>query len=239
MACGQDAIARAGATRPSLHRTAPAVVDLRSGVVRLGIVLALLAVAGCSPAREAVLPEAAKRPGPVPAYIPASALPAADTSRIAWYGNALQAMGEPRLAEGTRAGETLRFLWLRTFHRAMVVRLELGPKACLVVLTILNGRSGEAFGSVYRSDSTLTGLTQCEIVREALAAAGFDRPDIPPNERARDGSEWVFEVRSASRYRALVRWSPEISARDRPFAAAGRAFLELAAWDHAPDDPIY
>ncbi len=211
----------------------------RPSVVRLLVAGVSLLASACDSTRDDVLQVAARRPGPVPPYITAAALDAADTSRIAWYGNALQAMGEPRLQGDTRDGETLRFLWLRTFHRPMVVRLEMGPRACLVVLTIVNGRSGEEFGGVYRSDSTLTGLTQCTIVRDALMAAGFEGPSIPPNKRERDGSEWVFELRTAERYRVVVRWSPEISTRDRPFAGAGRAFLELAAWDHAADDPIY
>ena len=194
---------------------------------------------GCGgPATKDRLQEAARAPGPSPAYMPPGALPPTDTSRVAWYGNALQAMGEPRLASDTTTGETMRFLWLRTFHRAMAVRLVSGERGCLVVLTMLSGRSGTELGPIYRRDSTLTGHTQCSIVRDALNATGF-RDALAPNARERDGSEWVFEVKDAEGYRVVVRWSPEISPRDRAFAAAGRAFLTLAAWDQAPDDPIY
>lgn len=169
--------------------------------------------------------------------MPSGALTGADTLRVNWFGNALAAMGEPRLPG--YPGEVLRFLWLRTFHRPMVVRLEWRPDGCLVVLGMLEGRAGEALGAVRKRDSTVTTVDRCDAVRATLHAAGFARATLPPNARKRDGSEWVFERQGRDGYHVVVRWSPELSDASRPFAAAGRAFLDLAAWDQAPDDPIY
>lgn len=211
--------------------------DSTAACCRLGLLIVALARCASGDA-EVPLPAAARRPGPQPPYLPAAALHASDTSRIAWFGNALAAMGEPRLEE---EGETptLRFLWLRTFHRAMAVRLEHRPTGCLVVLTILTGRAGTELGPIYKRDSSVTGADRCTPVRTALDAAGFARADLAAGERGRDGAEWVFEARDASGYRVVVRWSPELSTTDRGFALAGRAFLNLAAWDEAADDPIY
>ncbi len=204
-----------------------------------GLGLLIVALTRCAGRdAERPLPAAAKHAGPEPPYLSVTALHASDTSRIGWYGNALAAMGEPRLE--TNAGTpTLRFLWLRTFHRAMAVRLEQRSTGCLVVLTILNGRAGTELGSIYKRDSSITGSDRCTQVRNTLDAAGFARTDLAADERGRDGAEWVFEARDASGYRAVVRWSPELSTTNRGFAMAGRAFLDLAAWDQAADDPIY
>ncbi|MBK8247647.1 MAG: hypothetical protein IPK85_09655 [Gemmatimonadetes bacterium] len=199
---------------------------------------AVLAAVACgAPSDEELLPPAAVQSGPSPAFMPSGALTGADSLRVAWFGNALAAMGEPRLPD--HQGEVLRFLWMRTFHRPMAVRLEWRRDGCLVVLSMLEGRAGEALGAVRKRDSTVTAVDRCDAVRASVHAAGFARTSLPPNVRKRDGSEWVFERQGRDGYHVVVRWSPELSDASRPFAAAGRAFLDLAAWDQAPDDPIY
>jgi hypothetical protein len=198
----------------------------------------LLAAVACGgPSDEELLPPAALAAGPIPAFFPVGALTGGDSARVPWFGRALDAMGEPRLAG--RSGKVVRFLWLRTFHRPMAVRLEWRPDGCLVVLTVLAGRSADSLGALYKRDSTVTDAARCDAVRESLDAAGSGRAVLPANKRKRDGSEWIFERQGAEGYHVVVRWSPELSEPSRPFAAAGRAFLALAAWDQAPDDPIY
>lgn len=204
------------------------------------MVVAALASAGAlacgDPRDREELPPAARGTAPRSAYFPVGAFTGSDSARANWYAGALAAMSEPSLVE--HRGEVLRFLWLRTFHRPMAVRLAWQPGGCLVVLSILDGRAAESLGSPWRRDSTVTDAARCDAVRASLMAAGFAQPQ-PPNVRKRDGSEWVFEGNGASGYHVVARWSPELSEPSRPFAAAGRAFLALAAWDQAPDDPIY
>jgi hypothetical protein len=179
-------------------------------------------------------------PDPGVQYFP---LATADASRDAelfrWYAKALDAMGEPSLAVGAHGGEVRRFLWLRSYHRPVAVRLVTSDSTCRVVLTMLNGTGRTTPGTIERRDSSVTDRGRCHEVDADLMRAGFASASAVTADRETDGAEWVFESNGRAGYRVVARWSPVLVPRDRPFAVAGRSFLRLAAWDEAPDDRIY
>ena len=125
------------------------------------LLLVLLPPAACKDSRSAVpisqaAPIAVAVGTPDPPYFPRLALdslrPDNDGFRSGWYGKALAAMAEPRLfvAPGELPTETLRFLWLRTFHHPVAVRVERRPDGCAVTTTVLDGQGGYEPGATSR-----------------------------------------------------------------------------------------
>ena len=176
------------------------------------------------------------------------ARPDLDTFQLSWYGGALLALHEPPLY-GARpaAGMTvLRFLWLRSFHPEVAVRVESGPDRCRVVTTVLGrrpdpavvGRSGSVpmefrFAPVARRDSSDLPGRSCEPVLRRLRDAQFWSAHVTDSAQGVDGAEWVLEGVSSTLYHVLTRWAPD-RAGARPVRAAGLAFLLLG---HAAPSP--
>jgi hypothetical protein len=54
-----------------------------------------------------------------------------------WYSKHLKALQEPSLwnLSGTQKSETYRFLWLRTFHHPISVRLDVNPNGTSTLTT--------------------------------------------------------------------------------------------------------
>lgn len=202
------------------------------GGPRAGVLALAVALAGCGGAGrsdEGASPETARHP-----FFAGATWLGRDAPEV--HAAALQAMGEPSLAgPGRRA---LRLLWLRTFHRPLAVRLVLTDSSCRVVLSVLEGKGTPPFGVVRRRDSSTTAASRCAEVVNALDAAAFWSDTLRAATQGRDGADWVFEAHDSTAYRVVVRWTPEV-ARDPRFAQAGRAFLRLAGFDEAADDPIY
>ena len=63
-----------------------------------------------------------------------------DDFKEEWYSQHLIAMGEPLLPDG--ANEVYRFLWLRTFHNPIMIRLTYDPKGCDLIAKRLDGAGG-------------------------------------------------------------------------------------------------
>jgi hypothetical protein len=176
---------------------------------------------------------------PVGTFSPARA--DLDTFRVRWYGGALLALREPPLRNAQPAPGTsvLRFLWLRSFHPEVAVRVELNQWGCRVITSVLqprpepslSGGSGSvpitfAFGSLARKDSSALSARTCEDVSQRLDEAAFWSAPVTQETLGVDGAEWVFEGVRADGYHVIDRWSPSDTWEPR-LRAAGLAFLRL------------
>src|SRR4051812_45237449 len=61
-----------------------------------------------------------------------------------WYSKHLRAMAEPSLSCATSEGEgdSFRFLWLRTFHEPIAVRVDIRSKKATITTVTLSGAGG-------------------------------------------------------------------------------------------------
>ncbi len=222
------------------ERSPSSAIRYRHGGPRCLALLAGLLLSACAePAPQRAAPS---RVSSTEATFPPDTWPVGIHSEMSdRVSRVLAIMGEPRLFldEKEPHGEVQRLVWLRTFHHPMAVRLVRADSGCRVVLTILSGKGGADLGVVQRRDSSVTADARCAEVEATLTATGFGSDTLTPGLRRNDGAEWVFESRGAAGYRVVARWSPEVSRRDPKFALAGRAFLRIASWDEAADDPIY
>lgn len=149
-----------------------------------------------------------------------------------WYGKHLCAMAEEPMAQ-RKVNEAYRFLWLRSFHHPISVRIETaGGKAALVAVE-LDGQGGYEPGAVDRRKTRTLGAEEWRGLADAVAAAGFwEMPTIDPKEQnGEDGAEWIIEGYRSGTYHVVDRWDGPA-----PIRAVGDAFLRAARFSIPPDE---
>lgn len=129
-----------------------------------------------------------------------------------WYSKHLKAMKEPSLYEQRtdKSAEQYRFLWLRSFHKPIAVRIRRDDTAVSLRAVRLSGRGGYQPGRI-EHDETLTLTTnQWHEFSQLLEKSSFwtlptDEKNAP---RGFDGSRWVLEGLSQGKYHVVDRWTP-------------------------------
>lgn len=154
-----------------------------------------------------------------------------------WYSKHLRAAREPSLFQQARTGrgDTLRFLWLRTNHAPVVVRIEnMQATRGRLIATELTGKGGYAPGMIARHlDRQLTAGETADLRRRLVAqnplglTSGTDECT-----NGMDGSQWIVERAVGQRYKMVDRFYPEHG----PVRATGMAMLRLTGWKF---DTIY
>jgi hypothetical protein len=173
-------------------------------------------------------------PGQTP-YFPPKTVSSFETD---WFGKQLSAMHE--IALDRTPTEAYRFLWLRTWHAPVAVRVGALGDSGYVVLTVLTGQGGYDPGVIERQDSTALTNATWQKLRHVLAALRFwsVREHDPPERAGMDGAEWILEGHRPTMYRLVQRWSPSSVGRDAKFRAACLRMLSVAGY--RPDaDTVY
>jgi hypothetical protein len=147
-----------------------------------------------------------------------------------WYSAQLCAMGETPLARPPPGGMRVRFLWLRSFHPGIVVRVEHTPSHTQLVAIELKGAGGYAPGLVSRREQRSLAPEEWAALQVKIADAGFWGMSTSARSFGKDGAEWVIEVAEHNRYHVVDRWS------GGPLEPLGRYLLALSRLD---PDPIY
>jgi hypothetical protein len=150
----------------------------------------------------------------------------------AWYSKILDGMNEPSLFErkSDRNVVSFRFLWLRSFHNPIAVRIEETPNGIKGRLVRLDGRSGYHPGQVAEEREFLMTAEQWKTFEQLISTAGFwgmSSPEYP----GFDGSEWIIEGLRGGTYHVVKCWTPQWEVEKRrlkPFRDLGKFFLEAA-----------
>ena len=182
--------------------------------------------------REPTSTEATERPSAMRACPPSGAAdyyfpPDVDVFLHTWYSKHLRAMQEPSLSCGARRAEfAYRFLWLRTFHHPICVRIEKeGPSTTLHAVE-LDGSGGYAPGKLLRQiDRTLSPAEQETLMAVLKKTWYWGRPRYMVGGGL-DGAEWILEGAENSQNQIMKEWSPRVS-RHRDTCLF---FLELAGF---------
>lgn len=126
-------------------------------------------------------------------------------------------MGEPSFLElARRPGRCYRFLWLRTWHSPMSVRVcQVGERG-VVDLRVLDGlaRPGQPH-RLRASRRVVIDAAAWELVEARVRAAGFWEAPGPSAIGAPDpeeGSRWVFEGVADGQGKAVDLYTPEEAA---------------------------
>ena len=131
------------------------------------------------------------------------------------YTQKLDAFDEPCLPPLHGPTEVFRFLWLRSFDPAIVVRFERWPDGLYTVAKVLSERTllestgpRPGSGSIAFAPRRLTAREEQEFL-EALAMSSFWVRETESGKRwGDDGSIWIFEGWNAKGYHAIELWSP-------------------------------
>jgi hypothetical protein len=131
-----------------------------------------------------------------------------------WYSRQLTALHEPSLLTQSKnlSVQSYRFLWLRTFHQPIAVRLEVKADGTGILTTkIASGAGGYAPGHLVTNTSKPLTEQQTESFLHKIDVDKFW--ELPPvllkEQQGDDGSQWIIEGVKGGKYHIASQWSPE------------------------------
>lgn len=133
---------------------------------------------------------------------------------VQWYTSHLKALQEPSLLEQATTGkQAYRFLWLRSFHNPISVRLNVNPDGTsLLTVKETSGRGGYAPGHL--TTNVVKTLSKEETDWFLGCVQEVKYWNLPTREPktdviGTDGAQWVIEGVKDGKYKVVDRWSPE------------------------------
>ena len=143
-----------------------------------------------------------------------------------WYSEALIALGEPSLAsEPATSGsnESYRFLWLRSFHHPVAIRVDINHDGTSLLTTkVSDGKGGYKPGKLIVNRKRKLTKEKTSWFLDRIKELGFW--DLPTYEKQAeetgpngektvtvnlDGAQWILEGIKDKKYHVVDRWSPE------------------------------
>jgi len=150
------------------------------------------------------------------AYFPKRSLdtsPNLDKLLIDSYSAQLKAFKEPSLFELSKSptAQSYRFLWLRTFHHPIAVRLDIKADGAGILTTkVTSGAGGYEPGTlIENSKKPLTSQQTHAFLAKIQQTNFWLLPTATNDQRGNDGSQWMIEGVNAGRYHVVTRWSPK------------------------------
>ena len=161
-----------------------------------------------------------------------------DRIRSDWYSKYLRALGEPSLFALSRndpRAETYRFLWLRSFHRPVSIRLVLNKdRTGLLISRITSEAGGLEPGTLIHDETTVIGKHGTGLFfAQLLQSLFWDLPTRGEPEGV-DGAEWILEAVNDGHYQIIDRWSPPES--DSIHKLGMTLMVDLAGMRFRPQD---
>jgi hypothetical protein len=122
-------------------------------------------------------------------------------------------MREPSLWEKSKTPtiQTYRFLWLRSFHHPITVRLDVNSDGTgLVTTKVSNGHGGYEPGLLMKNFTERLDRERTTWVLDRVAELKFwTLPPHDPDVVGVDGAQWIFEGVKDGTYHVVDRWSPD------------------------------
>lgn len=129
--------------------------------------------------------------------------------RNEWYSKHLSAMNEePLYSPEDEWVESYRFLWLRTFHHPVAVRIWKCGSVRFISVKELDGAGGYEPGKLkFERQRELTPDEWSEFKRHLDDSCYWQLPTEDDN-LGTDGAQWIFEGVKGGRYHIVDRWTP-------------------------------
>ncbi|HEY0728033.1 MAG TPA: hypothetical protein VGD38_08205 [Pyrinomonadaceae bacterium] len=158
---------------------------------------------GCFPGKSFQLHTTGKM-----TYFPTDAV---SESRTEWYSKHLAAMKEASLyASDNDAVESYRFLWLRSFHRPIAVRLWKTETDQFITFKETNGAGGYEPGDLVVDQTRKLERGEWDAFVQRLDDMCYwNLPTNDPEFGGLDGAEWILEGVRGDRYHMVDRWTPQ------------------------------
>ncbi len=148
-----------------------------------------------------------------------------------WYSGLLSGLREPPLYGQPRSSglESYRFLWVRSFHSPIAIRLDISDGSRPATLTVKRGSLGQDYRKTHLLNTSTTAVTKEQVqgFRDQVTRAGFWDVDsfAGVTGTGADGSEWIIEGSRGREYHVVSRWSPQ----DGPIRTLGLALVQEIA----------
>ena len=130
-----------------------------------------------------------------------------------WSARQLTALHEPSLLTQSKnpSVQSYRFLWLRTFHHPVAVRLEVKPDGTAILITkVTSGAGGYAPGHLITNTSKSLTKQQTDSFLHKIDADRFwDLTSPSKDADGNDGSQWIIEGVRGGKYHVVTQWSPK------------------------------
>jgi hypothetical protein len=170
-------------------------------------------------------------------YFPAEGPNRLNDFLVKWYSYELTSLHEPSLWElsKTSSKEVYRFLWLRTFHRHVAVRLTvLGDGTGSLAVKVAE-RKGFWPGKLLEDRTVPLSKEHVRWFLDGIDKANYWQLATEADARGCDGAEWILEGVKNRKYHIVIRWSPE----DGPIRTLGSMLLFEMAHLKVPHHEIY
>jgi hypothetical protein len=153
-----------------------------------------------------------------------------------WYSEQLAALREPSLWESSKTQQTqsYRFLWLRTFHHPIAIRVDVNSDGTSRLTTkITSGAGGYAPGKLIKNSTVTLSKEQTDWFIRKIELHRFWQLPAAQETGGNDGAQWVVEGIKDHAYHIVDRWTP----RDGDVRAIGLVLInDLAKLDIAPGE---
>lgn len=139
-----------------------------------------------------------------------------DKFKREWYSKSLSALHEPSFWQSskTQKVQSYRFLWLRSFHHPISVRLDAQPDGTALLTTkITSGQGGYEPGRLIEHRTRKLTKERTDWFLDRIEELKFwTLPTGPPKDPSVvgvDGAQWVLEGIKDGHYHVVDRWSPD------------------------------
>ena len=132
-----------------------------------------------------------------------------DTFHVEWYSKHLTAMKEPLIFNKKQDKSTFRFLWLRTFHNPISIRIEKQFDSYSLTWKLCDGAGGYEPGKLVIDKTKIIDKNTWDTFQDKLSKA--DYWNLKTNEvgiLGTDGSQWILEGTDKNNYHVVDRWTP-------------------------------
>lgn len=138
-------------------------------------------------------------------------------------------MKERPLYPAAATGVIYRFLWLRTFHAPIAIRVSQEAQRASIVTKKSDGTGGYQPGMLVVDDERRLTEEEWTSVAEIVRNVSFWTARAT-SRMGLDGASWLLEGVKDGKYHVIDEWSP----REGPAREFGLALLELSGLTESP-----
>lgn len=130
--------------------------------------------------------------------------------------------------------EAIRFLWLRSFHPAILFVVKCDSESTAIFTASKWTREEEKWKWVVFSESAMPKERHIGALLNVVTKYDFFKIPTTDGRQGLDGSTWIIEIKTANRHHWITRWSPT---RDSPAWIIGTDLIGRSI--NSPAVPIY
>jgi hypothetical protein len=161
-----------------------------------------------------------------------------DQFRAKWYSQQLIALEEPSLwgVAKTQKTRSYRFLWLRTFHHPIAIRIDVNSDGTSRLTTkMTSGAGGYAPGKLVENHTVTMTKELTDWFLGKIEEHKFWKLPSTEDSGGNDGAQWIIEGIRDGSYKIVDRWTP----RDGDIRAIGLVMVNDLAKLKLPSNEVY